>query len=83
MLTRLRAQWLKELTRNDSNVLGGNFARPGVPSVGASGAIFGTFAVSSSFNLKPFARLLKLAANRWNGLICLPIGDTFTDLSEE
>lgn len=28
------------------NVLGGNFALVGVPSVGASGAIFGTFAVS-------------------------------------
>jgi len=32
--------------RDSSNVLGGNFARAGVPSVGASGAIFGTVAVS-------------------------------------
>jgi membrane associated rhomboid family serine protease len=32
--------------RNISNVLGGNFSRVGVPSVGASGAIFGTVAVS-------------------------------------
>lgn len=31
-----------------SNVLGGNFSRVGVPSLGASGAIFGTIAVSSS-----------------------------------
>jgi membrane associated rhomboid family serine protease len=30
------------------NVLGGNFALVGAPSVGASGAIFGTLAVSSS-----------------------------------
>lgn len=29
-----------------SNVLGGNFSLVGVPSVGASGAIFGTVAVS-------------------------------------
>jgi membrane associated rhomboid family serine protease len=29
-----------------SNVLGGNFSLVGVPSVGASGAIFGTIAVS-------------------------------------
>lgn len=28
-----------------SNVLGGNFALVGIPSVGASGAIFGTVAV--------------------------------------
>lgn len=82
-LTRFRNQWLKELTRSHSNVLGGNFALPGVPSVGASGAIFGMFAVGSSFDLKPFARLLKLAANRWNGLICSLTGDIFTDLSEE
>lgn len=34
------------------NVLGGNFARPGVPSLGASGAIFGMFAVSASVYLK-------------------------------
>jgi membrane associated rhomboid family serine protease len=30
------------------NVLGGNFALVGIPSVGASGAIFGTVAVSPS-----------------------------------
>lgn len=30
-----------------SNVLGGNFALVGSPSVGASGAIFGTLAVST------------------------------------
>lgn len=30
-----------------SNVLGGNFSLVGVPSVGASGAIFGTLAVRS------------------------------------
>lgn len=29
------------------NVLGGNFARPGIPSTGASGAIFGIMAVSN------------------------------------
>ena len=29
----------------DSNVLGGNFSLVGAPSVGASGAIFGTIAV--------------------------------------
>ena len=32
----------------NSNVLGGNFALVGVPSVGASGAIFGTTAVGHS-----------------------------------
>ena len=32
-----------------SNILGGNFALVGVPSVGASGAIFGTVAVSYLF----------------------------------
>ena len=31
------------------NVLGGNFALVGAPSVGASGAIFGTVAVSEIF----------------------------------
>lgn len=33
-----------------SNVLGGNFSLVGVPSVGASGAIFGTLAVRSDTN---------------------------------
>lgn len=33
-----------------SNVLGGNFALVGSPSVGASGAIFGTTAVGIGFN---------------------------------
>ena len=42
------------------NVLGGNFARPGVPSVGASGAIFGVFAVGVSVNLEPFAHPLTI-----------------------
>lgn len=37
--------------RPGSNVLGGNFALVGVPSVGASGAIFGTTAVSQPTNL--------------------------------
>jgi hypothetical protein len=31
--------------RRDRNVLGGNFALVGLPSVGASGAIFGTVGV--------------------------------------
>ena len=39
--------------RQQSNVLGGNFARPGIPSLGASGAIFGMFAVSNPFDLNP------------------------------
>ena len=34
-----------------SNVLGGNFSLVGVPSVGASGAIFGTVAVSLWYTL--------------------------------
>lgn len=34
------------------NVLGGNFARPGVPSLGASGAIFGMFAVGVPVSLE-------------------------------
>lgn len=42
----VRATYKASLTRPDSNVLGGNFALVGVPSVGASGAIFGTTAVS-------------------------------------
>lgn len=43
-----------------SNVLGGNFALPGVPSVGASGAIFGMFAVSDQLNFKPFPHPLRV-----------------------
>lgn len=46
--------------RTQSNVLGGNFARPGIPSVGASGAIFGMFAVSEPFDLKPLAGPLNI-----------------------
>jgi len=46
------------------NVLGGNFSLVGIPSVGASGAIFGTVAVRghpfgalrSSFNALPLIR---------------------------
>ena len=35
-----------------SNVLGGNFSLVGVPSVGASGAIFGAIAVSLVLHLR-------------------------------
>jgi membrane associated rhomboid family serine protease len=39
------------MLRQRRNVLGGNFALVGSPSVGASGAIFGTLAVSRCQNL--------------------------------
>jgi hypothetical protein len=68
--------------RTQSNVLGGNFARPGIPSVGASGAIFGMFAVGDPFNSRSSARPLTFAGNRWNGLICSLIGGSSTDPSE-
>lgn len=44
--------------RMQRNVLGGNFARPGVPSVGASGAIFGMLAVSGPCKSGSFAYML-------------------------
>ena len=50
--------------RTQSNVLGGNFALPGIPSVGASGAIFGMFAVSNLFGSNPFACLFTSTTNR-------------------
>jgi membrane associated rhomboid family serine protease len=68
--------------RTQSNVLGGNFALPGIPSVGASGAIFGMFAVSNLSDSNLFVCLLMSTANRWNGLTCLLIGGTSTDLAE-
>ncbi|KAF9646113.1 rhomboid-domain-containing protein [Thelephora ganbajun] len=52
------------------NILGGNFALPGVPSVGASGAIFGMFAVEWvdlfahwRYIYRPARRLAFLAVN--------------------
>lgn len=55
-----------------SNVLGGNFALVGVPSVGASGAIFGTTAVSHPIT-HPATRPL-IAPCRLPGLTCLRTG---------
>lgn len=42
---RSSAAVLLELTDDRRNVLGGNFSLVGIPSVGASGAIFGTLGV--------------------------------------
>jgi membrane associated rhomboid family serine protease len=47
------------------NVLGGNFALVGIPSLGASGAIFGTVAVSPIFGSPwPLAVSLILSCSR-------------------
>jgi membrane associated rhomboid family serine protease len=56
--------------KNCRNVLGGNFALAVSPSVGASGAIFGTIAVSARF----LVIASMLTHSRPHGLIFSPIG---------
>src|SRR5437588_9416405 len=62
-----------------SNVLGGNFSLVGAPSIGASGAIFGTVAVSCKhvWALRHLMTLLRLL-----GWIFSLTGNTTTDLVE-
>lgn len=71
------------------NVLGGNFARPGVPSLGASGAIFGMFAVEWvdlfahwRYIYRPGRRLAFLAINLLIGIAIgfIPYIDNFAHL---
>jgi membrane associated rhomboid family serine protease len=71
------------------NVLGGNFARPGVPSLGASGAIFGMFAVEWvdlfahwRYIYRPVRRLVFLAINLLIGIAIgfIPYIDNFAHL---
>ena len=54
------------------NILGGNFALVGAPSVGASGAIFGTLAVSPSSTCMAY----RLIYPRSLGWTCSPTGNT-------
>jgi membrane associated rhomboid family serine protease len=50
------------------NVLGGNFALVGSPSVGASGAIFGTIAVSPS--VASMRAVQTFPVGHMGGLVC-------------
>jgi len=71
------------------NVLGGNFARPGVPSTGASGAIFGIMAVEWTdlffhwrYIYQPGRRLVFLIINLLVGIAMgfIPFVDNFAHL---
>jgi len=71
------------------NVLGGNFALPGIPSVGASGAIFGMFAVEWvdlfahwGYIYRPVRRLVFLLINLIIGIAIgfIPYVDNFAHL---
>lgn len=71
------------------NVLGGNFARPGIPSTGASGAIFGIMAVEWAdlffhwrYIYRPGRRLIFLIINLIIGIAMgfIPYVDNFAHL---
>lgn len=62
------------------NVLGGNFSLVGVPSVGASGAIFGTVAVRVYLPFAFETLKIDLLGSRSPGLTCLLTGSINIDL---